>query len=1054
MSNSTIMQEDIGNLATFLSDNSKHYLNNKNYDSIMEFASKLDPGDYVLYEINSITFKKDAPRREALENVLSSLRIEGINFIYLILGSQEGTKFYYGIAKDYSNKNNELDLSIDDIGNQILEPSIKGNFRGSKISKIKPNDKRNILSKICNIKYKSMIEGVPGILDDEDEFQGVDRLADIMFDGSEFAFMIISSLISDSDLNTIRNNIFDAYSICSPISKQNIQLSNGVNYGISNSTTIGKSESFSQGSSSGTNTSKTTSTNQSTSIGTSKTESNSTSHNKSSGTSNSNTYQTSTSEGTNKNSGKSGTSRSGTEGKSATYGNTESKSDSKTKGLSTGKSENKTNGSGTSQTAGESTNKSENTTTGENNSDTTGKNIGTSIGQTLSAEQTNKQIQDWMKYIDEILLPRIDYGSGKGMFVTGMFCFANNKSVLQKLENTTMSLFSGEVGNKIPLRAFELKNERMLNFIENLQLPKIKLKNNELVSRSLLSQKNDKLGSLLSSKELSLIAGLPKKDILGLELREEVEFGLNFQNFENKLELGKLVQSGHITNTTFSIDKDSLDKHIFIAGVTGSGKTTTCQNILEHSNKPFLVIEPAKTEYRILQKKYPDLLVFTLGNDNIAPFRLNPFEFFPHENITSRVDMIKASIEAAFDMEAAIPQIIESAIYECYKDKGWNIATNKNSIYGDKAFDDGVYSFPTLKDLNQKIEEVVENQGFDDRLKKDYIGSIKARLNGLLVGSKGFMLNTKRSINFKQLLSKKVVFELDEIRNGSEKSLIMGFILTNLLEAIKSNFMERNQHGLNHIILIEEAHRLLSKYQPGDSQNKKQGVEVFTDMLAEIRKYGECLMVADQIPNKLAPEVLKNTNTKIVHKIFAADDKEAIGNTMALEKEQAEFLSKLEVGRAIVFSNGLNKSVAVQINQSTNTTGDIVNEEDIHDSALEFYAQNSESGIIFGSNLFEKSAVNKKIISDLLEFEKNGFNDIFQEFAKYPHKQKIEKSYSEKLANCIQNESFNIDFLAKCMLVSLNININKINKAKEFIQKCINDSFDEGDIRDFNDNLF
>ena len=129
------------------------------------------------------------------------------------------------------------------------------------------------------------------------------------------------------------------------------------------------------------------------------------------------------------------------------------------------------------------------------------------------------------------------------------------------------------------------------------------------------------------------------------------------------------------------LDKESLDKHLFITGVTGSGKTTTCQNILVDSGLPFLVIEPAKTEYRILSGKYEDLLVFTLGKDTVAPFRLNPFEFFPHESITSRVDMILASIEASFDMEAAIPQLIESSIYECYKDYGWNIATNKNDFY-------------------------------------------------------------------------------------------------------------------------------------------------------------------------------------------------------------------------------------------------------------------------------------------------------------------------------------------------------------------------------------
>ena len=80
-----------------------------------------------------------------------------------------------------------------------------------------------------------------------------------------------------------------------------------------------------------------------------------------------------------------------------------------------------------------------------------------------------------------------------------------------------------------------------------------------------------------------------------------------------------------------------------------------------------------------MKEDNPELMVFTLGNENAGtPFRLNPFEFFPHESITSRVDMIKASIEAAFDMEAAIPQIIESAIYACYEDYGWSISKNQN----------------------------------------------------------------------------------------------------------------------------------------------------------------------------------------------------------------------------------------------------------------------------------------------------------------------------------------------------------------------------------------
>ena len=1057
-------------IKSFLEKFNNYYLNANKHK--VEKTAELDTSDVVLYKINSVTYKKDSPRREALENVLSSLRIEGINFIYLILGNSEGVEFYYGLSRDYSNTN-ELEIDIDEIGKYILEPSIKGNFRGSEIQKIEENTKRKILERIGSNKYYSIVEGVPGVLEKDDEFQGVDRLADVMSNSPEYGFMIISSLVSDAELEIVKKNIFNIYATLAEIGKESRQVSNGTNTSTNESksegtsetkgTSKGTSDSHSQTDSTGTNESKSegTSETKGTSKGANKSESRTetTTNNEGTneGTNKSITLQTGTSQGSGSSSSSSSTNKSSSEGTVTTSATTKGSSKSQAIAQTTGSNQstneststntNTTTGSNTSKSIAKTTgsNQSSNQSTSTNTNTTTGTSEGTSYSQSVTTEIVDKQAQDWIKYIDDMLLARLDYGSAKGMFRSGMFCFSNSKAILKKLENTVMSLFSGETGNKIPLRSFLIKDDLQLESLKNLQLPIIH-SDVDTELKSLLSQSDYGMGNLISSKELSLIAGLPKKDIMGLELKEEVEFGLNFETFDNPLELGYLLQSRNKTNKIVSIDKKSLDKHIFITGVTGSGKTTTCLNILENSNLPFLVIEPAKTEYRILKEKYPDLLIFTLGNDSLAPFRLNPFEFFPHESITSRVDMIKASIEAAFDMEAAIPQIIESAIYECYEDKGWNIATNKNIIYGDKAFDDGVYAFPTLDDLLVQVENVVKKQGFDERLKNDYLGSIRARLNGLIVGSKGFMLNTKRSINFKQLLNQRVVFELEEIRNGSEKSLVMGFILTHLLEAIKSNFEERNEHKLNHIILIEEAHRLLSKYEPGDSMNKKQGVEVFTDMLAEIRKYGECLMIADQIPNKLAPEVLKNTNTKIVHRIFAADDKKAIGNTMALEDEQSDFLSKLRVGEAIVFSGGFNKSVSVKINQSSKTTDKILDKELIKQSALEFYTQNAKSGILIGSDIIQNPT--KDDILKLFELQKEGVKDLVKQIRQY---ETTIKTYSQKELRKFIDNGVSIDILVRIFMVENSILAQYTDEIKEYLDKYLNNSFLAKDTKKFGD---
>ena len=773
--------------------------------------------DRVFFEVRKITYEKEAPWKEALEIVLSEVRHADVNFLYLLLGDRAGVHFYYGLSR---RDRKTPELGIPELGRGLLQAGLQGNYRGSDIRKLEPGENQKIVDAVKSFRFLARIEGVPGSVKDDERFQSVDRLTDVM-QGSAFAVLVIADAMDAGELSEVESRLYGGYEVLSPAARSNKQIG-------------------------------------------------------------------------------------------------------------------RASGTGGNQTSSEN--------------------------ESLSWEAPNKRAQQWVQYIDEVIAKRLDYGRGKGAFHTAFYVMSDSLTVQRRLENTVLALYSGREENRVPLRAVRLSDAaRRQVAVEALRIPEVRLcpgrtmPDSEILSRALLSQqvRNDgyfPLGNWMTTKELSMIAGLPRKEVQGLTVREEIAFGLTVpeRGIERKrsaeerqreeayllsltadgdsIPLGYLVKDGLPTSAPVCLSRRTLDRHIFVSGVTGSGKTTTCQALIKRSGLPFWVIEPAKTEYRTME----DTLVFTLGDEGGAPFRFNPFELLPGESISAHVDAFRASLEAAFDMEAAIPQILESALYNCYEAKGWDMDRNTHP----RGTSPGV--FPTLDDLLEQVDRNVKEQGFAERLQSDYIGSIRARLQSLLLGAKGKMLNCQKSVDFTELLDRNVVLELENIRNGAQKSFLMGLILSRYQEAVRLRY-QRSGERRPGILLIEEAHRLLGKYQPGDAPTKKQGVEIFTDMLAEIRKYGVCLMIADQIPNKLADDVLKNTNTKIVHRIFAQDDKDAIGNSIALSDDQKRFLSSLRTGRVILYAEDYERPVQVQVQESGDTSSNHVEESELRRKSIGYY---------------------------------------------------------------------------------------------------------------------
>jgi DNA helicase HerA-like ATPase len=429
--------------------------------------------------------------------------------------------------------------------------------------------------------------------------------------------------------------------------------------------------------------------------------------------------------------------------------------------------------------------------------------------------------------------------------------------------------------------------------------------------------------TLLTSAQLASYVHLPRFETSGYAVTDVPLFDVVPSSVrEPTVELGNVVERTRISENSYSISRDILKRHALIAGVTGSGKTNTILHLLSQlwgMGIPFLVLEPAKTEYRALyahEKIGPELQVFTLGDENVSPFRLNPFEVEEGVPISTHIDLLKSVFNASFGMWTPLPQILERGIQAVYRACGWDPVRGENlRLDSNPSERAAAESFPTLSELCDKVDEIIDTLGYESRLIGDLKAALGTRLNSMRIGGKGIMLDTRRSIPISMLLSKPTVIELEQIGDDDEKAFLMGVLLIRIYEHLRVSGSQENI-PLRHVVVVEEAHRLLANVSPrgGEEQADMKGkaVETFVNMLAEVRGYGEGFLVADQIPLKLAPDIIKNTNLKIIHRTVAGDDRTVLAQSMNMEPPQCATLATLPALQAAVFAEGDDRPVLVQ----------------------------------------------------------------------------------------------------------------------------------------------
>ena len=368
-------------------------------------------------------------------------------------------------------------------------------------------------------------------------------------------------------------------------------------------------------------------------------------------------------------------------------------------------------------------------------------------------------------------------------------------------------------------------------------------------------------------------------------------------------------------------------KHAFITGVPGGGKTYTMLRLISElarvDNVPFLVLEPAKKEYRALirnpQKELSDVTIFSPGGQGPFMLRINPFEFPLGMSVTQHETYLNQVFAGAFDMEAPMPMLMEEAIHNVYEKNMWL----------PDMINDGTLPYPTMSMLYDELTEVMKDK-YEGETRKNMKSFLEVRIGSLVRGSMGSVFNVGGStLKPEEWLQRKCVIELEALGTDGANFLTL-LILSLIRSCIRVN--PRSDKDIRHVIFLEEAHNIIGSGTESRGERtadvKTASTKFIVDMLAEVRALKEGIIIADQLPTALAVQVTKNTSMKIAHKMVAMDDRASLGETMSMDAVQLEQMAQYRSGRALCIYDGITRPFEIQVAKYVDDDRDSISPDD------------------------------------------------------------------------------------------------------------------------------
>ena len=544
-------------------------------------------------------------------------------------------------------------------------------------------------------------------------------------------------------------------------------------------------------------------------------------------------------------------------------------------------------------------------THGEQNTKTSGSQDTKGTSRTIQIEKTNKHIEEMLDRIDESL-KRIHETEDYGAYQCGAYFLSGKPETCRLAANTYRALMLGDgssvENSAVNLWSDETAVENMKEYLRRFTHPVFGIPYADMSSKTLQFMEVS-AGTVVSGMELPLHLGLPTKSVYGLPVVEHAEFGRNIatvnpEKNDDKIKIGKIYHMGQREDVDVRLNIQELAAHTFITGSTGAGKSNTIYQILDklsEKNIPFLVIEPAKGEYKKLFSGKNIRIYGTNPNfKDIEMLKLNPFSFPEDIHILEHLERLTEIFNACWAMYAAMPAILKSAVQRAYESTGWDTEKSINKY--------GYRIFPDFSDVHREIKKVLKESDYSADNKNDYTGALVTRIESLTNGISGLVFKSN-GLSDEELFDRNAIIDLSRIGSAETKSLIMGIFILKLQEYRMNNLRQPNA-PLNHVTVLEEAHHLLKKInvnQTDESSNLQgKAVEMLTNSIAEMRTCGEGFIIADQSPALLDMSVIRNTNTKIIMHLLEQSDCELTGYAAGLNDFQVGEIARLERGIAIV----------------------------------------------------------------------------------------------------------------------------------------------------------